>query len=569
MKRVFSILFALALVLAFSLVATTPVGAATINVPGDQPTLQAAINFANPGDTILVAAGIYNVDAESWQPWGTCIHINKDNLHIKGAGSALTVLDARHTYSVLNAPGPTQLHCTVVWVQAQTCTIEGLTVKRGDYGIRANWNGPSTSLTLIDVVVDANYGNGIIFENNITTATFTNVVAKGSGDRGIYFSPVTAAGAVTLTNTSANNNGHAGFGCQGSIANLSITGGTFNNNTGGLFHHDFATWVGPYYGFGIELWNCVGSVTAVTAAGNGFLGPNTCGGLYGLEGGAGIVVKAGMKLPNNIVITCSDLVNNRNGLWIEDPDSVVHWGACGGWVGSVALQQSDIAGNTEYGVLNMLAFPAPGCPVPVVVTATSNWWNHATGPGPVGPGLGDKVSPQVLFAPWVTESYAASKSVTPTTGGTASFSASQGNIMGLQAVPTHFSHPVPILYGMFKFTICCFSGPVTLTVTLPGPVPVGSRWYKYQGGLWSSLPIGSDNGDNIITVTFTDGGPGDADGSPNGQITDDGGVGDPTPVGWETHPISKVRVLLPWIALFAAIAAGASLFVIRRRRAQS
>jgi len=40
-------------------------------------------------------------------------------------------------------------------------------------------------------------------------------------------------------------------------------------------------------------------------------------------------------------------------------------------------------------------------------------------------------------------------------------------------------------------------------------------------------------------------------------------------VGWETYPISKARVLLPWIALVAAIMAGASLLVLRRRRAQS
>ena len=40
-------------------------------------------------------------------------------------------------------------------------------------------------------------------------------------------------------------------------------------------------------------------------------------------------------------------------------------------------------------------------------------------------------------------------------------------------------------------------------------------------------------------------------------------------VGWETYAISKVRVLLPWIALLAAIAVGAGLLVLRRRRAQS
>ena len=43
-------------------------------------------------------------------------------------------------------------------------------------------------------------------------------------------------------------------------------------------------------------------------------------------------------------------------------------------------------------------------------------------------------------------------------------------------------------------------------------------------------------------------------------------VGPVGPVGWETYPIDKLRVLLPWIALLAAIMAGASLLVLRRRR---
>jgi hypothetical protein len=55
--------------------------------------------------------------------------------------------------------------------------------------------------------------------------------------------------------------------------------------------------------------------------------------------------------------------------------------------------------------------------------------------------------------------------------------------------------------------------------------------------------------------------------------TDVGGIsvtvdpyGPSGPVGWETRPISKLRVLLPWIALVAAIIGGVSLLVLRRRR---
>ena len=43
----------------------------------------------------------------------------------------------------------------------------------------------------------------------------------------------------------------------------------------------------------------------------------------------------------------------------------------------------------------------------------------------------------------------------------------------------------------------------------------------------------------------------------------------PHTVGWEASPIDKLAVLAPWIALFTVIAAGASLLVLKRRRAQS
>ncbi|MGB6873847.1 MAG: hypothetical protein WBE46_06915 [Dehalococcoidia bacterium] len=41
----------------------------------------------------------------------------------------------------------------------------------------------------------------------------------------------------------------------------------------------------------------------------------------------------------------------------------------------------------------------------------------------------------------------------------------------------------------------------------------------------------------------------------------------PPGVGWETYPINKLAVLAPWIALAAVIISGASLLVIKRRRA--
>jgi len=73
---------------------------------------------------------------------------------------------------------------------------------------------------------------------------------------------------------------------------------------------------------------------------------------------------------------------------------------------------------------------------------------------------------------------------------------------------------------------------------------------------------------NVIRITLVDGGLGDDDLTANGVIVDQGGPGTGA-VGWETYPINKVRVLLPWIALLAAIMAGAGLLVLRHRRIQT
>ena len=37
-----------------------------------------------------------------------------------------------------------------------------------------------------------------------------------------------------------------------------------------------------------------------------------------------------------------------------------------------------------------------------ILDATYNWWGAANGPGPVGPGSGDKVSTNVNYTPWLT-----------------------------------------------------------------------------------------------------------------------------------------------------------------------
>jgi hypothetical protein len=171
---------------------------------------------------------------------------------------------------------------------------------------------------------------------------------------------------------------------------------------------------------------------------------------------------------------------------------------------------------------------------------------------------------------------------TQTGTGTASFSTNAGVIEGLTPVaegtlPTAGKPNLVFPHGFFSFNITglTLGQTVTVTITLPSAVPVGTQYWKYGPTVanptphWYQVPMGDNDGDNVIMITLQDGGLGDDDLNANGVIVDQGAPGNPGAVGWETYPISKVRVLLPWIALGAAILAGASLLVLRRRRAQS
>jgi len=60
------------------------------------------------------------------------------------------------------------------------------------------------------------------------------------------------------------------------------------------------------------------------------------------------------------------------------------------------IHDNDIQGNTEYGLSTNNTT--------VTVNAEDNYWGASDGPGPVGPGSGDKVSTMVDYDPWLTAS---------------------------------------------------------------------------------------------------------------------------------------------------------------------
>jgi len=142
--------------------------------------------------------------------------------------------------------------------------------------------------------------------------------------------------------------------------------------------------------------------------------------------------------------------------------------------------------------------------------------------------------------------------------GTAAFWLGAGGIQGLDAVaeetlacPEEGKPDLDFAHGFFSFSIAgltpCASETVVVTITLPAAVPPGTEYWKCHDGAWvdvSSL-LGDNDGDEVLTLTLTDGGLGDDDGDCNGVIVDDGGPGLPVPVGGVIVPVDVLglRVL--------------------------
>ncbi len=77
----------LALVLALALAASGPSRAATLRVPGDFPLIQQALDAAQPGDTVRVAAGIFS------GPGNRALDTRGKALSLIGAGPGGTLID--------------------------------------------------------------------------------------------------------------------------------------------------------------------------------------------------------------------------------------------------------------------------------------------------------------------------------------------------------------------------------------------------------------------------------------------------------------------------------------------
>jgi hypothetical protein len=191
----------LVLVLAFTCLGY----AATIHVPGDQPTIQAGIDAASAGDTVLVADGTYT-------------GIGNKNLDFNG--KAITVTSEKGAEStIIDCEGDGRgvyFHSG----ETETSVVSGFTITNGftehGGGIRCeNSSSPTIERNIIVGNSASNSGGGIRCANFSSPIFRNNIIAGNSanGAGGIYCyqsSPI-------IVNTTISGNG----------ANISEGGGIY------------------------------------------------------------------------------------------------------------------------------------------------------------------------------------------------------------------------------------------------------------------------------------------------------------------------------------------------------
>jgi predicted outer membrane repeat protein len=201
-----------AVVTALSLLALATGEAATVRVPADQPNIQAGIDAASAGDTVLVAPGTYTGAGNRDIDFG-----GVDLVLISEVGAEQTIIDCQASVTD-NARG-----FIVESGETSAAVVTGFTIQNG---YRSG-----------DIYPDG-FGAGIFIDNAGTNPTIENCILEGNqaeaGGGGLSCgngSVPTIRGCTFLRNSSPNSGGGTNASSSGEfidcvfVDNVSFGGG--------------------------------------------------------------------------------------------------------------------------------------------------------------------------------------------------------------------------------------------------------------------------------------------------------------------------------------------------------
>ena len=196
-----------------------PVEAATIIVPDDYPTIQAAINAATAGDTIFVRNGTYHESIIITKP-----------LSLVGENNSDTIINGGGVYGVQ----------AVVEVQSDNVTVAGFTITGSD-----PLSGCGVLLPLPGLV-------GIGYPATANNCNVSDNVIVGNSE-GIEILGVT--GDYICGNTIANNS-DVGLAVRGGAIGSVFCGNTIINNGGGVLLMGMEATVFENNSIANNAWSC-------------------------------------------------------------------------------------------------------------------------------------------------------------------------------------------------------------------------------------------------------------------------------------------------------------------------
>jgi nitrous oxidase accessory protein NosD len=346
MKKIFSILFALVLMGSLGLVTAVPVLAdgTIIYVPDDYPTIQGAINASSDGDTIMVAAGLYE---ES-------VVIDK-SLTLKGAQAGVDARTRSGDETIIE-PDEEEVGINITTAAGRVVVIDGLTVQNAVHAMATPEFGlMAANITVKNVRVlnPGEFGISLTF----TVETTVEYCYVENAEIAINAGAVEPA-PPTVANFRNNEVVNSRFGITGYLKDSLIEGNLIRDFSSG--------------GVGISC-QCL----------NTEIKNNTVTGY--VKGTAMTFEKSHHDRPisKNVTVEVNNFTGNQRGIYVW-PDQIELKG--------ITVNFNNIADNSLSGVRNEVG---------ETLDATRNWWGHSSGPSGEGPGEGDAVTGSVHFEPWL------------------------------------------------------------------------------------------------------------------------------------------------------------------------
>jgi hypothetical protein len=314
-------------------------------------TIQHAIDVANAGDTIHVAAGTYAGN----------VTVSK-SLILKGAQ-----FDVNVSGRIAGDGGEATIQ-GLVTVDASDVTINGFTLTNPGqtYALYVRNHSPSHSTITIAYNLIDNVG-AVGLASNVHAV----LINQGPDSVSIVHN--------RFSNIKAGTKSANGIGILDSVSTDPSTGLLIQDNT----FSDIASTRGAY---GIILNNAAGSPGAQ------ILG-NTFSGLSG-----GWTHAIGLEGPTPNAVVTGNVFSNLTAAGADNAAILFEKNPAGN---TVTITHNQFNGTVFYGVaIHPNDLPGGSNGYSYAVTAEANWWGSDTGPGSVGAGTGALIGLNVDYTPW-------------------------------------------------------------------------------------------------------------------------------------------------------------------------